>query len=260
MGLKYVFLATEGAHDQAAVGRLLKLLGLKEFEGEIKLLDPFWTPLIPTYPKGGKLYVRLDMPSIYTSSTHSVAIYQGSGSDLTKNLRAIMAAFPQYARDIDAFGLIVDADTKQPDQVAKKYTQSLREFLPAISDVPGMVTSTKPRTGIYVLPDNKQSGVLDSVLVSCASLVYPEHKAGAEKYLDGLSSVHKSHWRPFSKQKALVASIVSVLRPGMANTPSIAQDNWFSEQTINDIPEASMLKQFLETLLDLPISEDESAS
>lgn len=54
------------------------------------------------------------------------------------------------------------------------------------------------------------------------------------------------------EHKAVVASIVSILKPGMANTPSIAQDNWISEQTVKDVAEIAMLKQFLENLLELP--------
>jgi len=38
----------------------------------------------------------------------------------------------------------------------------------------------------------------------------------------------------------------------MANTPSIAQDNWISEQTVNDIAEVALLNQFIENLLELP--------
>jgi len=255
MSIKYVLLATEGPHDQAAVGKFLKLCGLKdfkeEFRGESKFLDPFWTGFVPTYPKRGKLYERMDMPSIFTSSTHSVAVYQGGGSDLTKNLIAIITAYPQYAQSIYAFGLIVDADAKQPSLIAKRYAQDLRQLLPSIADAPGVITTGTPQTGIYVLPNNKELGVLDTVLVNCSSVVYPEHKVGAELFLKGLSNSNMSHWKPFDRQKAVVASIVSVLKPGMANTPSIAQDNWISEQTVNNIAEVAMLKQFIEDLLEL---------
>ena len=65
----------------------------------------------------------------------------------------------------------------------------------------------------------------------------------------------RSHWKPFDRQKAIVASIVSVLKPGMANTPSIAQDRWICEQTVKDVPEIAVLKQFIENLLELTARE-----
>jgi hypothetical protein len=57
--------------------------------------------------------------------------------------------------------------------------------------------------------------------------------------------------RPFVKEKALVACIVSVLQPGMANTPSIAQDNWICEQTLNEVSEIASLSHFIEKLLEI---------
>ena len=91
MSMKYYFLATEGPHDQAAISKLLQVAGLKEFKGSRKTLDPFWEKLIPSYPSknGGSLYTRMNMPSILTSDTHSVAIYWGEGSNLIPNLVAI---------------------------------------------------------------------------------------------------------------------------------------------------------------------------
>jgi hypothetical protein len=77
---KYCLLATEGPHDQAAISRLLQLAGFEKFNGIAKDLDPFWEGFIPKFPKNGKLYARMDMPSILTSQTHSVAIYCGEGS------------------------------------------------------------------------------------------------------------------------------------------------------------------------------------
>lgn len=255
MSLKYVLLVTEGHHDQAAIGQLLRLYDFVRFRGESNLLDPFWAGFKRDYPKNGNLYTRMDMPSIFTSSTHSVAIYVGGGSELTRNLTGTLKAYPQYAHDIHSFGLIVDADREQPKQIAKTYADNLRQFYPTISDAPGVISEGTPRTGIYVLPDNKQSGVLDTILVNCASVVYPDHKDGAEQFLNGLKPTHVSHWQPFDHQKAVVASIVSVLKPGMTNTSSIAQDRWFCEQTVNDVAEVATLKQFIENLLELTARE-----
>lgn len=250
MSLKYCLLATEGPHDQAALARLLELAGFKTFAGAEKNLDPFWEGFIPKYPKGGNLYTRMDMPSILTSPTHSVAIYCGEGTKLVRNLIAIATAHPRYAQEIHAFGLIVDADEKQPDIIAREKAKDLRGFFPTLPEIPGDVAMGPPRSGIYVLPDNKRPGVLDSILVECASIVYPDHKKGALQFLNDLDKIHTQGLNFAAKEKATVACIVSILRPGAANTPSIARDNWLSEQTINHSDVAS-LHQFLKDLLEL---------
>jgi hypothetical protein len=60
---------------------------------------------------------------------------------------------------------------------------------------------------------------------------------------------YKKHFGPFDEEKALIASIVSVLRPGMANTPSVAQDGWICKQTIDAINGIGLLYKFITDLL-----------
>jgi hypothetical protein len=61
--------------------------------------------------------------------------------------------------------------------------------------------------------DQAAIGVSDSLLIKCADEVYPDLKCGAEIYLDQLGEHLISHWRPFDYEKALVATITSVLKP-----------------------------------------------
>jgi len=262
--LKYCLLAVEGYHDQAAIGKMLELIGFERFDGKYDKdgredkFDDFWEGFIPTYPRaGGSLYTRLDMPSIFTSQTHSVAIYVGDGDDLLKKLYAIINNHRQYAEEVHAFGLIVDADNNEPRLVAEKKVKGskkvpgLKSVFPMIPSEPGTITVGPPRTGIYVLPNNRDSGVLDSVLTDCASIVYPDHKKAADNFLDSLDKAHTKHFRPFDKEKAIIASIVSVLKPGMSNTSSIAQDKWINAQTIDAVSNIRLLYEFLKDLLGL---------
>jgi Protein of unknown function (DUF3226) len=250
LSLKYCLLAVEGPHDQAAITKVLQLSGLEKFDGSAKALDPFWEGFVPRYPKGGNLYTRMDMPSIVTSQTHSVAVYWGEGSRLVQNLIAIATNHKRYAEDIQAFGLITDAD-RPPHVIARKKAKEMRTIFPGISESPGIITDGPPRTGIYVLPDNKRKGILDSILVECASIIYPDHKCGAEKFLKELDNMHTSHLQNSAMEKALVSCIVSVLRPSASNTSSIAQDNWICEETSSKVTNIILLDRFLRSLLQL---------
>ena len=252
VSLKYCILGVEGPHDQAFISKLLKQQRLEEFNGRRDSVDPFWEKFIPTYPKNGKLYDRLDMPSIFFSPTHSVVVYQGEGSNLCKNLKGRIREHDPYVKDIHAFGLVLDADTVSPQQKATKYTNELRELYPGLVSEPGKIVAGEPRTGIYVLPDNKRPGTLDNILVDCATVMYPDHKVSAIQFLDSLNSAHKSHWGPFDHEKSMVSTIVSVLKPGAANTSSIRQDDWICDKTVNGVAEVALLGEFLKDLLDLP--------
>lgn len=252
VSIKYCILGVEGPHDQAFVGKLLSKSGLQRYDGDRKKIDPFWEKFIPTYPRKGKLYDRLDMPTIFFSQTHSIAIYQGEGDNLCTNLKDKMGEHDPYVKEINAFGLVIDAETKEPNKVAEKHVAAMRELFPTMLDKPGIITDEKPRTGIFVLPDNKRYGALDVVLVNCASVIYPDQREGATHFIDNLDSRYKEHWRPYGREKAIVASIVSVLKPGAANTASIAQDEWICAETIDTVADVKLLNRFLKDLLQLP--------
>ena len=259
MSRKYVLIGVEGPHDQAFVSRILcKLLGFCEFKGDNSKLDHFWRNFIPNYPRGGNLYKRLDMPQILYNDNFSIAIYVGGGSDLIKNLKAKLS-------DIDistffAFAIVADADNNTPNEVAKKYHKDFKEYFPHFpTEVTqsGNVTEGSPeletKAGIYILPDNSQPGVLDTLICGCGDLVYPEYMQRAKEYIDRFSEEErkkKLKWKPFDQQKAIIATVASVLQPGMTNTVTIKCDDWISIETA-EIPAIKNFTEFLRNLLKL---------
>lgn len=255
MSRKYVLIGVEGNHDQAFISKILcKLLGFSKFDGNVSELDGIWRKFIPVYPpKTGKLYLRLDMPTILYTDTISLAIYAGEGSNLISNLSDKLS-------DIDysslfAFAIVADADKNTPDQVAEEYYNGLIEYFP---DFPNKVNSTgniiegSPRLGIYILPDNDQQGVLDTVICDCGDLVYPEYMQRAREYIDKFSEEERKtkplKWKPFDKEKAIIATVVSVLKPGKTNQTSISDNAWISSETA-EIPAIQNLTQFLSNML-----------
>lgn len=256
---KYAILGVEGPHDQAFVSKILKtLLGFKDFRGKEykgleENLDPFWKMFIPSYPNKGNLYKRLDMPSILYNDSISVAVYQGEGSNLVDNLDTFICDHLPYQKELEAFGIIADADDQTLDSVVKLYADRFRNYYPNFPDRPGVIHQDSPRTGIYILPDNESPGVLDTLLCDCGKVVYPEYMQRAQTYLDQFSKEERESlkWKTFDRQKALVATVVSVLKPGKTNTVSIADNDWVSNQTQKNVPQIEKIVNFLQELLDL---------
>ena len=264
--MRYAIIGVEGPHDQAFVGKVLKLLGFQKFKGLKSELDPFWHKFIPKYPKKGSenLYQRLDMPSIFFTDNISIAVYAGEGSNLKTNLDDILCSYPEYQTDLAAFGIVADCDKSTPAQVVVKYSNCFRKYFPIFPNQAGVVDDINiPRTGIYVLPDNASQGVLDTLLCSCGEIAYPAYMKRANSYLDSYldefsvldefsQKERKSlKWNNFDRQKALVATVVSVLKPGKTNTTSIADNNWVSEQTQQEVPALANFMKFLMDLLEL---------
>ncbi|WP_353764048.1 MULTISPECIES: DUF3226 domain-containing protein [unclassified Okeania] len=108
---------------------------------------------------------------------------------------------------------------------------------------------------MYVLPDNLSKGVLDTLLCECGEIAYPEYMKRAKLYLDNFSEEEKKSkplkWKPFDDKKALIATVVSVLKPGKTNTTSIADNDWISNKTIEKVESLKQLQIFLIDLLGL---------
>lgn len=256
--VRYAIIGVEGPHDQAFAGKVLKLLGFQDFREKLKglesELDPFWRKFIPTYPKkGGKLYDRLSMPSILFTDAISVALYAGEGSHLITNLDDIIATNFEYQKKLTAFGIIADADKDIPDSIVSKYSNRFRNYFPNFPERAGHVDGSSTRTGIYVLPDNVSQGVLDSLLCSCGEVAYPAYMERARSYLTAFSEEERKSlkWTNFDREKALVATVVSVLKPGKTNTVSIADNKWVSEQTQGEVPALGNFMEFLRQLLEV---------
>ncbi len=249
MATRYAVIGVEGPHDQAFVGKVLMGLGFREFGGKASELDPFWEKFKPTYPKNGKLYDRLDMPSILSTADLSVALYAAGGTSLKTIYPKTFANRPEYRDGVAAFGIVADADNTDPARVAGDYATAYRPHFPQFPGQPGDVDTGAIRTGIYVLPDNVQHGVLETLVIPCGDVVYPRHMGAARRYLGEFEAGDKAHWAPFDEQKALVATVASVLQPGSTNTVTIKRDGWIGPATAAQV---QPFVDFLKRLLNLP--------
>lgn len=252
--MDHVILATEGADDQAILCSALKFMHFRSVNDDVQALDPFWQPLIPIPKKGSfHAYKNLLYPYFFLKDGFSVAIYQGKGNNLLQNLQDILWANSPYVKDISALGVVVDADNGAPLVAARRYADGLRGFFPAISDTPGNITDLSPRTGIHVWPDGQGSGRLETLLLHCAACTYPDHARGSLQFVDTLDEIHKKGWNDSTREKALIASIVSILQPGRANHASLSrlEDGWISELTLANVPGIERLLAFIHGLLDL---------
>jgi hypothetical protein len=260
MNCRYSLIGVEGNHDQAFLAKILEnLLGFSNFKGEKSELNPnsLWLKrFIPNYPKKGNLYARLDMPSILNKDDCSVAIYVGEGGNLIQNIKDKLADI-DYSTELAAFGIVADADKQAPSQVAETYHDGFKGLFPdfpIVLNPTGTVIQSSPKLGLYILPNNAKNGVLETILEACGKAVYPEYMERARTYISQFSQedCKQLKWKPFDREKATIATIVSTLKPGKTNTVSIADNQWVSQQTAK-LPEIQSLVTFLKELLDLTV-------
>ena len=254
---RYVIIGVEGPHDLAFVSKLLSLKGFQRYDGVFSNLDHFWLPFVPKYPKGGQLYVRLDMPAILFTEDISVAIYAATGTNLRTKFPATFVVNPQFKDSVSAFGVIADSDDRMPADVATDYATAFRPHFPHFPNVPGTVDLSVIRTGIFVLPDNLAQGTIETILLECADTVYPDLKARAEVFLDGVDrTVLRGRdldeiSAPFGPHKAHVGTIVNFLKPGKTTQVSIQDNRWLEKQAVH-LPKVAAINAFIDLLLNLP--------
>ena len=251
MNRRCILIGVEGNHDQAFLEKIFrKLLGFAKWD-EKSELDPLWrSKFIPTYPtKTGRYYTRLDMPSILHKGDISIAIYAGEGSNLLPNL--ILKLSNLDKESFSGFAIIADADKKTPPEIAKAYHDGLAEYFPNFPTDAGNVIKGLPNLGIYILPNNLDQGVMDTLLCECGEIAYPDHMQRAKTYINQFSDQETRHWKPFDREKATIAAVTSILKPGKTNTVSVSDDKWISYDTAQLIPAIQSLLDFLRDLIDI---------
>jgi len=119
---------------------------------------------------------------------------------------------------------------------------------------PGMVAQGSLRTGIYIFPDNRSPGTLETLLDECASTVYPGLRDAGRNLVDSVDRTQltpddlQELTAPSGQVKAVMGCISSVLKPMRAIQNSIEDNRWVSDETLT-LTNVQSVENFLEQLL-----------
>lgn len=247
----------EGPHDEAVIGRLLRLRGLEPIT-KLSALDPFWDRLVPrTFPHRDDLRARVPVPTFYASDQYSSAILSATGiNNLISVTNTSLLLLPD---GLSGLGLVLDSDDRE---VAASWT-TLQTQLPGLGDQAGRVNTRADglRVGGYVLPDNQSSGTLEAILLECAAVAYPTLLSAAWAWIDPLNPqdsaiFHNAKERqdlmkPSGKDKAIVGAIANVLRPGKAVQVSLQDNRWLRDPECLKLPKVAALGAFVDAVIGL---------
>jgi len=256
---KYGFVVVEGPHDIEFVYRLLRPFGLVRVRMEATL-DPFFGPLIPReYPPDGDLQKRMETPLFLQSATHAVAVHSATGdSRLVETVQENITILDLTR--FTGFGIILDADLAKTSSAADRY-KVIQYGMAAIghplTGLAGQITGGPPKRGAFVLPDNTSPGTLEDLLLECGYATYPSLLASAITHVDAaavdgtLQVEDLQHFKkPSGRNKAIVGSVASILRPGKAVQVSIQDNRWVRGDNLT-LPKIKAVQDFLSELLEL---------
>ena len=239
MSRKYGYVVVEGPHDVEMVYRLLRPFGLSRVQFKADL-DPFFHPLTEyEFPMDGDLMKRIPVPLFLQSDSHLVAVHAAIGD--TRLIDTVEEnALAIDHNQLTGVGIILDTDsTKSPSDRYAAVRDGLRAKNFPFPDDAGLLSATTPRFGAFVLPDNQAQGTLEDILLECGALVYPGLLSTATAHVDAafqdqsLSSEDVKELRkPAGRNKAVIGSIASILRPGRAIQVSIQDNRWLRDAAL----------------------------
>jgi hypothetical protein len=119
------------------------------------------------------------------------------------------------------------------------------------------VTNGPPRLGAFVLPDNQSAGTLEDLLLECAQSSYPGLLSSARNHVTAALADEtltkddaEDFLKPSGQNKAVVASIGGILRPGKAIQTSIQDNRWLDGAALQ-LPRIKAVQDFLAAIFEL---------
>ena len=256
--MKYGYVIVEGHHDAEVIGRFLrrkKLIPITRL-GE---LDQYWKFLVPkSFPVDGDLMKRVPVPLFFQNNSYSIAVHIAGGDsrEIKKILKVTLENRDTLLGDVVGVGITIDADYGNNGAIGR-FNQLKKELTDLIKfpKYPGKVLSAKPKTGIFIFPDNKNKGTIENILLKCGQRVYSGLLSGATNFVDNvnLNLLNENDKIDFKKRsgrdKAKIGCVANILRPGKSVQVSIHDNDWISDQTVGII-EVAELKRFIEELFE----------
>lgn len=262
--MKYCYIVAEGPHDVEFLAKFIKkLFGLSRIK-ERSLVDSFWDELIPkTFPVDDDLLKRVPVPLFIQNDQYSIALHSAIGIEkIVKTLEESLSVIDESK--LFSIAVILDADDQEnPLQRFQGLTQKLSHKLNSINlqflQLGQVISITNPRFGVFIIPDNHNPGTLETILIECAEVNYPDLLKSARSYIDNFdkSQLEKSDLKEFNKPtgkiKAIISTISSILKPRKAIQVSIQDNRWIDQNTLQ-LKNMLLLKKFIADLLDIKIS------
>lgn len=255
------------------MARLLKLRGFEQ-KKTVSSIPEIYRKLIPKdYPakdENGKELPLTDphpVPRFYQNGDRWLFILIGGGSKSAQTLAKALRTSRIAGFIVDAIGVILDQDLKDTpvgarDQFIADFKQ--QQDLPMqlnLEITPGSVNPGSPCLGLFVLPDNLNTGALEDLLLDCGEKQYKALKDKAQSFRDdafanaGLKQEDlASYGKPdgqkhiSKKKKAWVSAMGAVLTPSAAIQNSIRENRWLEDEALK-LPRILSLQKFLDDLI-----------
>ena len=233
---------------------------------EIAQLDSSWKSFtFLKFPQDNDLTKRMNVPAFFQNERNSVAIISANGIDnlVERGWTALLQFRKENGMLPEAFGFVLDADNEELNLRNEKLQRKIAEFnnkeVLYPSSFPSLGTvafNGNSRFGIFIMPDCTNEGTLETLLLKCAAINYPNLKVEAEAYVNrilntpALSAENETNeisTKSAGKNKAIVSGIGAILKPSKSIQVSIHDNKWITLPLL----QTGCLKQIADFLTEL---------
>ncbi len=242
----YIFIV-EGAHDVALVSSILRVLKFKCIKNYNKISNPLNRLIIDRLPYDkNNLDIYNKLPSFYIKDNNNVCIISADGE--TKLIKSLDNAISKFKIDeLDDLSKVVifcdgDLDTRE-EKIKKLIKLSfpkdnkleinkdklLKGYLSLNN-----IDIINIKTEFFVMPNNKDSGRLEQILLEAIKNVDGELLEEVDMLLDRIPSVYKSKWSETNSKydKTRISCVGNVKNPTSSMGALIGSSKWITEETV----------------------------
>ncbi len=208
--MKHYYFIVEGSHDVAIIGRVLKLLNVKEVRS-LNDISNLWKQLIPNkYPFSENKLDRVSpIPSFYQNENVSVAIKSAvRDSKLISELELTISALTREdLKQIEGILAFCDADENTQEERFRHFIKEIKESRDlsfnesCFENKTGMFKGVNIKADIYMFPNNEREGTLEDLLLQGASVKYKDLLVSANEYVEKVETRYKNNWSVSSKKR-----------------------------------------------------------
>lgn len=247
---RWALVLCEGAHEEEFLASLLACSGWS-----VSRVVPAELPqsLIPT-PSTSRLkktgHDYFVCPVIATNARGNRIVLKGCGGDEGILTGAGKVLIKTYAEDASAIGVVIDADLHN----VKARVEALRSaFVDVCPDFAkccvGRLDRSVSSVAVWVAPDCKSCGTLDSLVLESHTGVSEIRVSVATKYVDDLALIDSHEWK-LHREKAIAGAIGQRVKAGGSLASAMQERQFWCNSASLEKARIVGVREFLVSLVD----------
>lgn len=259
--MEFSIFITEGIHDLMLIYKILKLKGFSEIMEKNEVPEGLHCLIPKQFPFESDRLDRISpCPTFMKGEKRNLVLKQaGSDSKLIMELNGMLKIMPnENMKNLKSIAIIADADEKTAEEKIFNLQKDINNYnkkgepIVKYLDIKkgmGEIFGNEIKYFTYVFPNDADAGFLEEVIIEGGAKSYNDLLEGANNFISGVNKSYKSKWKPSDEKKSLIGIAGNILKPGKANSVTIADNDWITKESIKSIKTHKLLSDFIDKVI-----------